>query len=107
MIDTYDIKSKSTKTVTTPDGMSIISWGVKETRKIDVRPFRFGWDRSAHMDVELGGVKYTPNFVGWISNESIASAADKITADSGTTDFMVLRVYNYESHIEMDLVKVQ
>jgi len=104
MIDTYDIKQK---TEANADGMTTLTWGVYETRKIDLRPFRFGWDRSAHMEIEIGGVKYTPNFIGWISNDSNVTATDKITADSGTTDYLVLRVYNYESHNEMDLVKLQ
>ena len=105
MIKRYDIK-KDTKTAD-KDGAYTHSWAVFETSNIDVQATRFSAERSATIvTINLGGESYIPSFRGWVSVESNISATHRITADSGTTDLLVLRAYEIEDHKEIDLKEV-
>ena len=100
-IDNYDIKRKSE---TWADGVPVITWSVFETRDIDVRPIK--WEEAEHAEITIGGETYIPAFRGFISVDSDVSASHRITKNSGTTDLLVLRVYEYEDHKEIDLQEV-
>jgi hypothetical protein len=79
MLDLYDIKRK---TLTWSGGVPVETWAVRDVRKIDVRPLR-----GEPLEIEMGGEKYTPQYRGFMRYQSSATAADRVTADSGTTDF--------------------
>ena len=101
MVNLYDIKYKSE---TFSDGVVTLTWANRETRKIDLRPLK--WEEAEHSKVTIGGEVYIPTMRGWLSNESNITPSDYITADSGTTDYIVLRVYEYEDHKEIDTQEV-
>ena len=105
MLEYYDVKRKTS----TPDGDGGFTnaWTVVETREIDVQAVRFSAERSATIaTIQVGGQIIIPSYRGWISSESDATATDRITPDSGTTDLLVLRTYDFEDHKEMDLKEV-
>jgi len=100
MINRYDIKKQSE---TFADGVPTTTFTVRDTRNIDVRPIR---KDEALYTIELGGIKYTPQFRGFVSIDTTATASDRITQNSGTTDLLILRTYEYEDHKEFDLMEV-
>ena len=90
------------------DGLPLHSWAAFETRNIEVQPVRFSAERgSTVLVIEIGGEKYVPSFRGWLSIDSDVTATDRISPDSGTTDLLVLRTYDYEDHKEMDLKDIK
>ena len=101
MVKTYDIKQKSE---TWEDGVPTLTWTVYETRKIDLQPLK--WEEAESAKVKIGGEIYVPAMRGWLSFDSNVTAANYITADSGTTDHIVLRAYKYEDHVEIDTQEV-
>lgn len=104
MTDSYDIKRKS---VTMADGVPSTTWTIIDIRKIEVQPVRFSAERSASIvTINLGGQSFIPSFRGWCSIECDITATDRITNDSGTTDLLVLRTYEFEDHQEIDLREV-
>lgn len=104
MVSLYDIKRDST---TLTDGVPTTTWTVVETRNLEVQPIQFSQREGANRaEVVIGGIKYVPTFVGWGSQEVDITATDRITADSGTTDYLVLRTYLFEDHREFDLRQV-
>ena len=104
MTDLYDIKAK---TVTYADGVPSETWAVKETRKADVQPIRYNTGRgSSVLAIDVGGESYVLSFRAFIDLDSDITATDTITNDSGTTNLLVLRTYDYEDHKEVDLREV-
>ena len=104
MIDRYDIKIHTTSFA---DGVATDSWSVKSTEKVDVQPIRYNTGRgSSVLAIDVGGEAYVPSFRGFISIESDITATNRITNNSGTTDLLVLRTYDYEDHKEVDLREV-
>ena len=101
----YDITQK---TDVWTDGVSMPTWAVYETRKIEVQPLQLlKWGDFGRVEYSVGGQTYVPTFRGFISNESEITAANRITADSGTTNLLVLRVFEYADHKEIDLRDVE
>lgn len=104
MINNYDIKRK---TDAWADGVNTPTWTVRDTRKIDLQGIRFSAERSAAtLAIDIGGQSYVPSYRGFMEYDVDVTAADRITADSGTTDLLVLRVYPFEDHKEMDLKEI-
>ena len=104
MTELYDIKAK---TVSYADGVPTESWAVKETTKIDCQPIRYNTGRgSAVLAIDVGGESYIPSFRAFIDLDSDITATDRITNNSGTTELLVLRTYDYEDHKEVDLREV-
>jgi len=104
MIDLYDIKRD---TETWADGVPTHTWTSIQTQKIEVQPIRFSAERSASIvTITVGGESYIPSFIGFVSIECKATATDRITMNSGTTELLVLRTYDFEDHKEMDLKEV-
>lgn len=101
MIGMYDI---TRKTETMEDGVPAVTWSVVETRELDVQSLR--WYKTEQMEVELAGQRYVPTFRGYIDVESTVTASDRLTGDSGTTNMLVLRTHEFESHKELDLRQV-
>jgi len=102
----YDVKSRAE----TPDkdGAVTITWTVTETRMMEVQPVQWSQREARNrVEIEIGGVKYIPTHYGWVNSESLVTATNRITKDSGTTNLLVLRTYEYEDHIEMDLVTTE
>jgi len=100
----YDVKRK---TETMADGVPTLIFTNVETRSMEVQPVRFSAERgSTVVSIELGGESYVPSFRAFVPLESVATATDRITNNSGATDLMVLRTYDYEDHKEMDLKDV-
>ena len=101
-VDLYDIR-RDTETYDA-DGLPEHSWSTIETRRIEVQPVRFNTSRgSTVLTIEIGGEKYVPAFRGFLALESNVTATDRISPNSGTTDYLVLRTYDYEDHKEIDL----
>lgn len=104
MIDQYDIL-RDTQTMS--DGVVLQTWVFQETRKMEVQPIRFSAERNATVvEIQIGGEKYIPSYRGWLEQEVDITATDRITSNSGTTNLMVLRCYEYEDHKEIDLREV-
>jgi len=104
-INLYDIKRK---TEVFSDGVSIPTWTTRETRRIDVRPVKMSMRQNSadQITVDVGGQVVIPSYRGFLSIETSAMAGDRVTVDSGTTDLVVLKVYEYEDHAEIDLREV-
>ena len=101
----YDVKRK---TVTRADGVATENYAAIETRKFEVQPIRFSSERSSTIvTIDIGGESYIPSFIGFTDIESIVTATDRITANSGTLDLFVLRTYEFEDHQELDLREVE
>lgn len=86
------------------DGVFTSGQTIVETRSFDVQALQLlKWGDFGRVEVEIGGIKYAPTFRAFTANETLATAADRITKDSGTTTYLVLRVFEYEDHMELDL----
>ena len=104
MISLYDIKRD---TETWDDGVPTHTWTVLSTHKMEIQPVRFSAERSAAIvTINLGGESYVPSYRGWTTIDCSATATDRITADSGTTELLILRTYDFEDHKELDLKEV-
>ena len=104
MVNLYDVKRN---TDTWDDGVAIQSWTTVETRKFDIQSVRFSAERSATIvTINMGGESYVPSYRGWTSSESTVTATDRISANSGTSELLVLRTYDFEDHKELDLREV-
>lgn len=104
-IDLYDVKEL---TSTMADGVFTSSHAVIEVRKIDVQPIQWSQrEASNRIEIELGGIKYIPTFYGFAEKEAKVSATHWITTNSGSTNLMVLRTYEFEDHLEIDLVEAE
>ncbi len=101
MTSSYDIRYKSESRGI--DGTPEITWVVRETRDMDVQSVRSG---EGLLEIQVGGERYLPTFRGFIATDANVTATDRVTADSGTTDLLVLRTYEYEGHKELDLKEV-
>ena len=105
MIDLFDIRRKSTAY---SDGVDTITWTVNETRKMDLQPIKYTSSKSASvLEIEVGGEKYVPTFKCFTDMSSKMTATDRITSDSGTHLYLVLRTYDFEEHKEADLREVK
>jgi hypothetical protein len=105
MVELYDVKRKTTSYT---DGINTDTWTVIETRDFEVQPLRIGkGQRDDLVMIEVGGEQYIPSFFGFTHIDCDVTAADYITNDSGTTNYLVLRTYDYEDHKEMDLRDVR
>ena len=101
----YDVK---VLTSVFADGVPTSSHTVVETRSIDVQPIQWSQRESVNrVEIELGGIKYIPTFYGFTAEEVLLTATNYITPDSGISNLIVLRTYEYEDHIEIDLAEAQ
>ncbi len=102
----YDIK-ELTNTLD-EDGIPISGHTVIETRHFDVQPIQWSQRESKNrVEVEIGGMKYIPSLYGFTNEESKVTATNYLTKDSGTHNLIVLRTYEYEDHLEMDLAEAE
>lgn len=105
MLSLYDIKKK---TQTFSDGVPTTTWTPYETLAIEVQPLRLPeMGTFSQLEIEVGGEKFTPTFKGWITADSEITASNRITNDSGTVDYLVLRSFRFEDHIELALREVE
>ncbi len=102
----YDIKQlTSTKDA---DGIPVSGSVVVETRHFDVQPIQWSQRESKNrVEVQIGGITYIPSFYAFVNEESKVTATNYITRDSGTHNLIVLRIYPYEDHLEMDLAEAE
>ena len=104
MVNLYDVRRK---TNSFSDGVNVSTWSDIETIHFEVQPMRIGkGQRDDLVMIEVGGEQYVPNFFGFTYEYTDVTAADRITCDSGTHKYLVLRTYDYEDHKELDMREV-
>ena len=99
----YDVRRS---TESWADGVPTHTYTVIETREIDVQPVQWSSREAKNRyEIELGGEKFIPTMYGFCSNETLITAGDTISSDSGTTKWLCLRTYEHKDHTEFDLIK--
>ena len=105
MINLYDIK---VLTSTMADGVPTSGHTVVETRNVDVQPIQWSQRESSNrVEVSVGGLTFIPTFYAFISKDSLVTSTNYITRNSGTSNLIVLRTYEHEDHLEMDLAEAE
>ena len=99
----YDVVRK---TETYAEGVNVDTYTTIETREIDVQPVQWSsMEAKNRYEIDIGGEKFIPTMYGFTSDETIITAGETITSDSGTTKWLCLRTYEHKDHTEFDLIK--
>lgn len=93
-----------TGTQTFADGVPTQSWVTKESRYMDLAPVDI---KEEKLVIEMGGEKFTVDYEGFIDLDTDVVVGNRLTPNSGTTEYQVLSVNVYDDHKELFLKEVR
>ncbi len=96
-----DIK---TGTQTFTDGIPTYTWKWKESRYIDLQPITSSEER---LEVQFGNEKFIVNYKIFIDVDADIVVGNRLTSNSGVTEYEVLTLDSYDDHKELGLREVR
>ena len=93
-----------TGTQTFADGVPTFTWVTKESRYCDFMPVS---SKDERLEVQVGGEKFAVEYKVFIDLDTDIIVGNRLTSNSGTTEYQVLTINSYDDHKELLLREVR